>query len=219
MGGIFAQTDMMIILEITWGSLRCRKLNTVGFIKVFRSTIYLWALLSHDGIPCMKFSSTCRTPRAKPCQGSENSPEQCGVDTSPLLAGLQMVFKPGLLSPTVHPGRQRAWTSLSSPRLRLLLQETRPSPVLSNRGTDHICTSRPWTETYVPPCCQSDWWRRPFLPGRYNIDYRGHERQRTEILPQSLRRGSFWQHHNKDTHRRGCCQGPWWRWVGMGFTF
>lgn len=212
----------MIILEIIWGSLHGRRLKAAGFIKMFRSTIYLWAFLSHDGIPRVKFSPTCRTSRAKPCQGagwqwSENSPEQCGVDTSPLLAGLQMVFKPSLLSPVVHPGRQRAWTSLSSPRLRL--QKTRPSPVLSNRGTDHVCTSWPWTETYVPSCCQSDWRWRPFLPGRYNTDRRGHKRQRTKILPQSLRRGRFWQHHNKDAHRCGCCQGPWWRWVKMGFTF
>jgi len=80
-----------------------------------------------------------------------NSPEQRGVDTSSLLAGLQTVFKPSLLSPMVHPERQQAWTSLSPPRLQL--QKTRPSPVLSNRGTDHFCTSRPWTETYIPPYC------------------------------------------------------------------
>lgn len=170
----------------------------------------------------MKFSPTCRTSHAKPCQGtgwqrSENSPKQCGVDTLPPLAELQTAFKPALLSPTVHPGRQQDWTSPSSPKLKL--QETRPSLVLSNRGTDHIRTSRPRTETYVPSCCQSDRWWRPFLPGRYNTDCRGHEWQRTKILPQSLRRGCFWQHHDKDTHRCGCCQGPWWRWVRRGFTF
>ena len=39
--GQYICPDAMIFLEITWGSLHCRKLNAAGFIKVFRSTIYL----------------------------------------------------------------------------------------------------------------------------------------------------------------------------------
>lgn len=99
LSSVFTQTDLMIILEITWSSSHCRKLSAVGF----RCTIYLWTVLAHDGIPWMKFSWTCRTAHGKPCQGpgwqwSEDSPEQCGVDTPPLLAQL--------LSPTVHTGKQ-----------------------------------------------------------------------------------------------------------------
>lgn len=42
LGSIFVQIDMMIILEIIWGSLHCRKLNASGFTKVFRSIIQLY---------------------------------------------------------------------------------------------------------------------------------------------------------------------------------